>query len=451
MQTNASLAMKDSEEAQTRLAQFRGSLRLPSARKAFDVLLEYATELPGYRIAPPDDPSLHEVHYFDEASGASPFRLSATDRELLFDVHQSGFGRVPGGLPALKAGVGPVSETDSGTWRLRISKPSQADALSRLLFPAGQHESPRVRHWWVNHAADNRAETEGSYLWAAKKPTNGSRSRSHQNMTRVVPGDVVFSIVDESVAAIGIALDRARSAPNPNAASREGWLIPVRLIELNEPLRLKDDPTQRQRLRRPRQSAGAYLVEIPDIDARLLRRLLSRRVEDLEERIFSETEGKLTELAIEEQIWLRADIGARDKQQLSAARLGQGVFRDAVERIETACRVTGIVDRRYLYATHIKPWKAADDREKRDGANGLLLTPHIIHLFDRGHISFADDGALLISRYLNPYVSKAWGLEHPVPPRAFRAEQRVYLDYHRTHVFERVGRGRRSPAETGGA
>jgi hypothetical protein len=27
-----------------------------------------------------------------------------------------------------------------------------------------------------------------------------------------------------------------------------------------------------------------------------------------------------------------------------------------------------------------------------DGYNGLLLTPHIDHLFDRGYLSFEDDG-----------------------------------------------------------
>jgi putative restriction endonuclease len=110
--------------------------------------------------------------------------------------------------------------------------------------------------------------------------------------------------------------------------------------------------------------------------------------------------------------------------------------------------VTGILDRRYLRATHIKPWKDASDEEKLDGSNGLLLSPHVIHLFDRGHISFADDGTMLISRHLNPYVRKAWHLDQPVQPHPFRATQRAYLEYHRTHVFDRIGGGRRSPGES---
>jgi putative restriction endonuclease len=74
----------------------------------------------------------------------------------------------------------------------------------------------------------------------------------------------------------------------------------------------------------------------------------------------------------------------------------------------------------------------------------LLLSPHICHLFDRGHISFADDGTLLVSRPLNPYVRKACGLEQPAAARPFAPEQRVHLDYHRQQVFEKTGRGRRS-------
>jgi len=123
---------------------------------------------------------------------------------------------------------------------------------------------------------------------------------------------------------------------------------------------------------------------------------------------------------------------------------GQGVFRQNVEGIEKLCRVTGIPDRRHLRASHIKPWKLSDDRERLDGSNGLLLSPHLEHLFERGHISFADDGQLLVSKHLNPTVAKAWGLDKPRPPRPFRAEQRAYLEFHRRQVFEKVTSGRRT-------
>jgi hypothetical protein len=51
----------------------------------------------------------------------------------------------------------------------------------------------------------------------------------------------------------------------------------------------------------------------------------------------------------------------------------------------------------HLRASHCKPWRDSDDSERLDGENGLLLTPSIDHLFDRGFISFENNGRLLVS------------------------------------------------------
>ena len=85
----------------------------------------------------------------------------------------------------------------------------------------------------------------------------------------------------------------------------------------------------------------------------------------------------------------------------------------------------------------------------RDGYNGLLFSPHVAHLFDRGYVSFADDGGLIVSRYLNPRVLKAWHIAPATRVEAFRPEQNAYLDYHRREVFEKHDRGRRSKGEGG--
>jgi len=325
-------------------------------------------------------------------------------------------------------------------------------------------ETSLLRHWWVNHAHSDRAEVDGSYLWLPKKNSNGSRSQSHQNMTRLAPGDIIFSNAAGTIAALGFVLERARSTPRPAQSddpapsdqTDQGWLIPVRFVDLVLPLRPKDHVAEIKPLLPLRQSPlrgsgeanqNVYLAEIAPPMAEILRRLLKGQVEDCEARIGMEMDGKLAQKAIEEHIWQRADIGPWDRRQLISAHVGQGIFRERLERTETACRVTGIMDRRYLQASHIKPWKDANDREKLDGANGLLLSPHICHLFDRGHIAFANDGTLLISRHLNPYVRRAWGLERPATARPFTPEQRVYLDYHRRQIFEKIGGGRRSATE----
>lgn len=104
------------------------------------------------------------------------------------------------------------------------------------------------------------------------------------------------------------------------------------------------------------------------------------------------------------EIIKRADIGPTEKQQLIQARRKQGIFRANVSHYETACRVTGISIPEHLIASHIKPWHESTDEERISGHNGLLLAPHIDHLFDGRWISFGDDGSLLISQSLNQDV-----------------------------------------------
>jgi hypothetical protein len=68
----------------------------------------------------------------------------------------------------------------------------------------------------------------------------------------------------------------------------------------------------------------------------------------------------------------------------------------------------------------------------------------VLHLFERGYISFTDGGELLVSRRLNPSVLAAWGLVLPCSAGAFRPEQQAYLAWHRDAVFERHDGGRRA-------
>ncbi|MGE3595805.1 MAG: HNH endonuclease [Dehalococcoidia bacterium] len=145
----------------------------------------------------------------------------------------------------------------------------------------------------------------------------------------------------------------------------------------------------------------------------------------------------------EATVWQRTDIGPTQKETLVLARRGQGVYRKNLEQIETACRLTGCRDPRHLRASHIKPWKDSSDAEKLDGNNGLLLAPHVDHLFDGGWITFEDDGTMKVSRSLGPALLRQWGLPESAKAGGFNEEQKRYLKYHREQVF-----GKRGPGET---
>src|SRR6202021_3301435 len=87
---------------------------------------------------------------------------------------------------------------------------------------------------------------------------------------------------------------------------------------------------------------------------------------------------------------------------LVVPRRGQGLFKKRVMLLERACRVTGVDQLQHLRASHCKPWRDSSNEERLNGENGLLLTPSIDHLFDRGFISFEDRGVLVIPQIAHP-------------------------------------------------
>jgi hypothetical protein len=132
-----------------------------------------------------------------------------------------------------------------------------------------------------------------------------------------------------------------------------------------------------------------------------------------------------------------AAVPETEKEQLVLARRGQGRFRENVRRFESCCRVTSLSDINFLIASHIKPWRWASNEERLDGENGFLLAPNADFLFDRGFVSFADDGTLLVSPVVDAGTLSLLGVPAAGPVRggAFTVGQRRYLGFHRTNIF----------------
>ena len=83
--------------------------------------------------------------------------------------------------------------------------------------------------------------------------------------------------------------------------------------------------------------------------------------------------------------------GTTEREQVIAARVGQGVYRERLlARWDGACAVTGLAEPALLMASHARPWKGA---------------------------TFGVDAAMHLAKPLNP-------------------EQQSYMAYHRDHVFK---------------
>jgi hypothetical protein len=148
------------------------------------------------------------------------------------------------------------------------------------------------------------------------------------------------------------------------------------------------------------------------------------------------------ERRIEEKIEADPRIPETDRQAIVNARRGQGLFKHRVMVIESRCRVTLVENPLHLIASHCKPWRDATNEERLDGENGLLLTPSIDHLFDRGFISFDDSGEVVISPVAHRPSLQRMGVptDHSINVGNFTDGRRKYLDFHRNEVLLRADR-----------
>jgi putative restriction endonuclease len=306
-----------------------------------------------------------------------------------------------------------------------------------------------MRYWWVNQNQTYKHEIQGGFLWSPKRYRDGRRSQFYDNMMEVRAGDLVLSFCDTRIKALGIAQGAAQSAVKPEFGSigehwdDDGWYVPVEFEEVSNPIRPKDfidelKPHLEAKYG-PLQANGngkevVYLAEVSEAFAKTI---LKRMGITLDPTLISdETTGNdEAEEQAQAAIQGRTDIGATQKAQMVLARRGQGIFRANVRLNEKGCRVTGITDQRFLIASHIKPWRLCSDLEKLDGCNGLLLSPHVDRLFDKGYISFSDDGTILKSPKLPEDLLARWGLTNKGGVGAFSEEQRFYLAFHRKSIF----------------
>jgi len=160
------------------------------------------------------------------------------------------------------------------------------------------------------------------------------------------------------------------------------------------------------------------------------------------ERIQTGDDLDVWERRLEEQVEADASVLETDREAIIRARRGQGLFKQRVMRIERRCRITGVNNLSHLLASHCKPWRDSSNEERLNGENGLLLTPSIDHLFDRGFIGFEDSGNLVISPVAHRPSLQRMGVETErlVNVGPFTEGQRHFLEFHRNAVLLRASR-----------
>jgi hypothetical protein len=315
-----------------------------------------------------------------------------------------------------------------------------------------------MRFWWVNQNQTYRHEIDGGYLWSPKKNKNQARNQFYENMREVAPGDLIFSFKDTLILAIGIAESYCSECPKPLEFGSAGaywenigWTVKVRFTQLRNKIRPKDYIEQLRPFLpskySPLQTNGnglqsVYLASVSEDLATALIQLIGQEARPLLQAAQSveplvADDLEFWEGQIEKTITQNTTISETERIALVRSRIGQGLFKDRVKKIETRCRITQVDNPTHLIASHCKPWRDANNEERLNGENGLLLTPSIDHLFDRGFIGFENNGELIISPVAHRPSLQRMGIktDKTVNVGTFTQGQREFLDFHRESVL----------------
>lgn len=314
-----------------------------------------------------------------------------------------------------------------------------------------------MNYWWVNHKQTHKAEIEDGYIWCPYRNSKGYKRPTYETLRGVKPGDVILSFYNKAVRHYGVVKTYKYSFPKPKGFDKNwgewGWRCDVRFYNLDKPvftqekisvlrkhLRKKHNPIQAQT------GAGnqpCYLAKITEGMIKEIARLSGSdglqqaiklslcRASSLDNIQYKY--NMLDDIQIS-MIELRGNSDAN--KELLQARYGIGVYREKVAALEKVCRITAAACHPALSACHIKPWREADDKEKLEGTNGLLLSPGTAQMFSYGFFSFSYDGEVIKSSLLEEDSPLAGNIPSNAKlKKKFNGAQQDFLEHHRNYVL----------------
>ncbi|NOH40128.1 HNH endonuclease [Vibrio coralliilyticus] len=303
-----------------------------------------------------------------------------------------------------------------------------------------------MAYYWVNLGVSYKEVRDHNFLWAPSHTYTEKGEKTVKPGWKHVPhvkrGDVVICHENKRVIYIAQATKNAYPAPRPESRTfdewkKDGYKIEVDLTILDTPvpnelfkhriierLNSKCDPLL---FNVEANATQNYMVAIPDEVAAIVlssldkSQLIEFKVPPIKR---NSSKGKARKMR-------KATKGGVRKAKVNA-RVGQGAFRDEVlEMWNYTCPVTKVNIPSLLIASHIVPWIMSEDDEKIDGYNGLPLAPNVDKLFDKGLISFTDDGVLLRSKSLPVVTLNSMGIKENTKVSGLTKEHAFYLGKHR--------------------
>ena len=124
------------------------------------------------------------------------------------------------------------------------------------------------------------------------------------------------------------------------------------------------------------------------------------------------------------------------KTAIVQSRIGQGEFRNALIKKYGKCLISDVDNLKLLVASHIKPWTISDNKNRLSVNNGLLLSATYDKLFDRGLITFNNQGKIFLSPRIGAENENRLHLiKDAVYDIRYNDEMKENLQYHNDVIF----------------
>ncbi|MFF2909748.1 HNH endonuclease [Paenibacillus sp. NPDC057934] len=296
-----------------------------------------------------------------------------------------------------------------------------------------------MNYFIVFQNASYDEERSGGFLWAPTKNNDDRTFHYWTTMTNVKKDDLVFNSVGGYLLDIITVLEDCNEQEKPVGLDKKelwrnhGWYVKGEYNRVENPIKFSDYSEEIRNLQAPKYAPfnikgggnQGYLYQISQEFANFLLELLGYIRPD-EEAFIIDIETRLP-----------SGLDPTEKEQIVKTRVGQGLFKTKLLKFGCKCRICNISNPNFLIASHTKPWRVSSNKERLDPYNGFLLCPAHDALFDKGYISFEDNGAILISDNLNEQEKIFLNVnEHMIIDVI--DEHAKYLTYHREMVFKQL-------------
>jgi putative restriction endonuclease len=295
-----------------------------------------------------------------------------------------------------------------------------------------------------------KEERRGGYLWAPKKNKLGQTFHHWTDMTGVKKGDIIFNSYNGQLLSVLVAKEDCKEHERPSDLDqielweKEGWMVNAEYINLEIPITYKDYMDTILELQdekyAPFNKSGrgntGYLFRVSSELADFLFGIIEKKNGYGRElfQIKTNSEEQFVK-KIEADIDSSIVLDTTEKELIIKSRIGHSAFKKALLSIRKKCNLCGVSDERFLLASHIKPWSQSNHQERLDVNNGLILCPNHDALFDKGYISFDDDGKILISDSLDE-ATKVFLNINEIMKIKMNEEQQIYMKWHRENIYK---------------